>query len=85
MFLHFPGKLRHHVRMLGGHVELRPGNGWRIRAEVENLTSRRLVDRRRVFDGRRDLGILDSTELRRIKTSPIFTFSVRRTFGAAAN
>ena len=70
---------------LGGHVEFRPGNRWRIRAEVENLTSRRLVDRRRVFDGRRDLGILDSTELRRIKTSPIFTFSVRRTFGAAAN
>jgi hypothetical protein len=44
-----------------------------------------LVDRRREYDGSRAAGILDSTEVRRIKTSPIFTLSVRRSFGAGSN
>jgi hypothetical protein len=66
-------------------VEFRPDSKWRLRGEVENLTSRILIDRRLAFDGSRELGILDSTEVRRIKTSPIFTLSVRRSFGAASN
>jgi hypothetical protein len=70
---------------LGAHLEFRPDGKWRIRGEVENLTSRMLVDRRRQFDGTRALGILDSTEVRRIRTSPIFTLSVRRSFGAPSN
>jgi len=70
---------------LSAHFEFRPDREWRIRGEVENLTSRKLVDRRREYDGSRATGILDSTELRRIKTSPIFTLSVRRSFGAASN
>jgi hypothetical protein len=70
---------------LGAHVEFRPDSKWRLRGEVENLTSRILIDRRLAFDGSRELGILDSTEVRRIKTSPIFTLSVRRSFGAASN
>jgi hypothetical protein len=70
---------------LGAHVEFRPASKWRIRGEVENSTSRELVDRRRKYDGSRAAEILDSTEVRRIKTSPIFTLSVRRSFGTGSN
>jgi len=70
---------------LGAHVELRPDSKWRIRGEIENMTSRKLVDRRREYDGSRAAALLDSTEVRRIKTSPIFTVSVRRSFGAGSN
>jgi len=70
---------------VGAHVEFRPGSKWRIRGEAENLTSRMLVDRRREYDGSRAAEILDKTEVRRIKTSPIFTLSVRRSFGAGSN
>ena len=70
---------------LGAHVEFRPDSKWRIRGEIENMTSRKLVDRRREYDGSRAAALLDSTEVRRIKTSPIFTLSVRRSFGAGSN
>jgi hypothetical protein len=70
---------------VGAYVEFRPGSKWRIRGEAENLTSRMLVDRRLEYDGSRAAEILDSAEVRRIKTSPIFTLSVRRSFGAGSN
>jgi hypothetical protein len=78
-------RLEQKATAVGAHVEFRPDSDWRIRGEVENLTSRRLIDRRHEFDGSRDLGIVDSTQVRRIKTSPIFTLSVRRAFGTAPN
>jgi hypothetical protein len=69
---------------LSAHVEFRPDGRWRVRGEVENLTSRMLVDRRREYDGSRAAGLLDSTEVRRIQTSPIYSLSVRRSFGAGS-
>ena len=68
---------------LGAFVEYRPAPGWRTRLEAENLTSRALVDEREKFDGLRSSNILESTETRRIKTAPIFSFSVRKSFGAS--
>jgi hypothetical protein len=70
---------------LGAHVEFRPDSRWRVRGEVENLTSRMLVDRRREYGGSRAADLLDSTEVRRIKTSPIYKLSVRHSFGAGSN
>lgn len=70
---------------VGAFVEFRPAEGWRIRGEAENLTSRSLVEEREIFDGLRSNGILDSTEVRRIETAPIFIFSVRKAFGVDAS
>jgi hypothetical protein len=70
---------------LGAFVEYRPAQSWRARLEAENLTSRTLADERDKFDGLRSSGILDSIETRRIKTAPIFSLSVRKSFGAAGN
>jgi len=72
----------HKGTALSAHIEFRPGRDWRLRAEVENLTSRILTDERQQFDGLRSSGILESVETRRIKTDPIFTLSLRRPFGA---
>jgi hypothetical protein len=70
---------------LGMYVEFRPVSDWRLRLEAENLTSRMLIDRRDHFDGSRSDNVLDETETRRIKTSPIISVSVRRAFGAGLN
>ena len=67
---------------VGMHVEYRPSSDWRIRAEVENLAWTDLRDEREQYDGLRTFGALESIETRRIDTDPIFTFSVRRSFGA---
>ena len=69
----------------GAHVEFRPRASWRVRLEAENIGSRSLVETRRKFDGTRASGILDSIEARRLRTSPIVTFSLRKAFGAAAD
>ncbi len=69
----------------GGHVEFRPRAGWRVRLEVENVGSRALVETRQLFEGTRASGLLDSIETRRLRTSPIVTFNVRRSFGASAD
>jgi hypothetical protein len=68
----------------GAYVEFRPRPAWRIRLEAENIGSRRLVETRNEFDGTRADGIVDSIETRRLRTSPIVMFSVRRSFGTAA-
>jgi hypothetical protein len=67
---------------LGANVEFRPRADWRVRLEAENFGSRALVERREKFDGSR-AGILDAIETRRLRTSPIVTFSVRKSFGAS--
>jgi hypothetical protein len=70
---------------LSAHIEFRPGRDWRLRGEVENFTSRTLNDERQEFDGLRSSGVLDSIEVRKIETSPIWTVSLRKSFGAAAS
>lgn len=70
---------------LAAHVEYRPAPAWRLRAEAANLTSRYLVEERREFDPSRAAGALESTEKRRLRTSPIFIISLRRSFGTAAD
>ena len=70
---------------IGAFVEFRPRPDLRLRLEAENLTSRRLLDERQQFDQSRALGMLDSIERRQIETAPIFSFSVRKAFGAAAD
>ena len=67
---------------LGMHVEFRPTSNWRIRGEVENAAWKDLTDKRDQYDGMRSYGILESVETRRINTDPIFTLSLRRSFGA---
>lgn len=67
----------------GAHVEFRPARNWRIRAEVENISWKGLRDERHRFDGPRSTGVLESVTTRRIDVDPIFTFSVRRSLGAA--
>jgi len=67
---------------LAMHVEFRPTNVWRIRAEIENVTWDDLTDEREKYVGLRTFGMLESIETRRINTDPIFTLSVRRAFGA---
>ena len=66
----------------GAHVEFRPTNQWRIRGEIENVALDGLTDKREQYDGLRSFGILESLETRRIDTDPIFSLSVRRSFGA---
>ena len=66
----------------GLFVEFRPARDWRLRTEAENLSSRSLVEERDKFDGLRSVDVLDSIETRRIETSPIFVFSVRKAFGS---
>jgi hypothetical protein len=68
----------------GAYVEFRPRSDLRIRLEAGNLTSRRLTEVRDKFDGLRSTGRLESIEARRIRTSPIVMFSVRKAFGASA-
>jgi hypothetical protein len=70
---------------LAAHVEFRPSPAWRIRAEIENVAWKDLTDRREEYDGLRSLAELESVETRRINTDPIFTFSVRRSLGAAGS
>jgi hypothetical protein len=71
--------------LFGAHIEFRPRASWRVRLEAENIGSRSLVETRSKFDGTRASGILDSIEARRLRTSPIVTFSLRKAFGAAAD
>ena len=75
----------HKETSLGAFVEFRPAPGWRARLEAENLTSRALVEERDKFDGPRSSGIPESVEARRIKTAPIFSFSVRKSFGTTSD
>jgi hypothetical protein len=70
---------------LGAHVEFRPRSDWRIRLEAANIGSRSLVETRREFENSRASDILHSIETRRLRTSPIVTFSLRKAFGAAAD
>jgi hypothetical protein len=70
---------------VGGYIEFRPGSDWRVRLEAVNLTSRRLVDLRTKFNESRAAGDIQSVERRRIRTAPIFSFSVRKAFGSAAH
>jgi hypothetical protein len=56
-----------------------------MRAEVQNLTSRALVEERRNFDGLRSEDLIDSTEVRRIKTAPVIALSVRKSFGSVVD
>jgi hypothetical protein len=67
---------------LGAFIEFRPTANWRMRAEVQNLTSRAIVEERRNFDGLRSEDLLDSTEVRRIETAPTIALSVRKSFGS---
>ena len=67
----------------GGYVEFRPARSWRLRAEVENLGSRQLAEDREKFEGLRSTSEVDSIETRSLRTSPIFSLSVRRSFGGA--
>jgi hypothetical protein len=69
----------------GAHVEFRPQASWRLRLEAENIGSRSLTETRRKFDGTRASGVLDSIETRSLRTSPIVTFSLRKSFGSAAD
>ena len=70
---------------IGAHIEFRPRPDWQIRFEAANVTTSRLKEVREQFAGLRSQAELDSTETRRIDTSPVFTFSVRKSFGAAAD
>ena len=67
---------------VGAFIEFRPTASWRMRAQVQNLTSRALVEQRRNFDGLRSENLLDSTEMRRIETAPTIALSVRKSFGS---
>ena len=67
------------------HVEFRPTAAWRMRAEVENVAWKDLTDERQLYDGLWSSADLESIETRQINTDPIFTFSVRRSFGAAGS
>lgn len=67
----------------GAFIEYRPRSDWRIRVEAENVGSRSLIEARENFDGSRATGIVDSIETRRLRTSPIFIFSVRKSFGGS--
>ena len=67
---------------VGAYVEFRPLSDWRLRFEVENFTSYRLTEVREKFDGPRSEVPLDSTETRKLKTAPIFSFSIRKSFGS---
>ena len=40
----------------GAFIEFRPGGDWRVRAEAENISSRRLVEERQEYDGPRSSG-----------------------------
>ncbi|MBX3560954.1 MAG: hypothetical protein KF780_03980 [Sphingomonas sp.] len=66
---------------LGVYVEFRPAAAWRLRLEAANLTGRTLSEVREDHDGPRALGPVQSLETLRIDTTPIFMFSVRRSFG----
>jgi hypothetical protein len=68
----------------GAFVEFRPRPDWRIRAEVENLTKRKLTEERDKFDGSRSSAIVESNELRTITTSPIISLSLKKSFSASA-
>jgi hypothetical protein len=56
-----------------------------FRLDAENFGSRSLVETRKKFESSRTSGILDAIETRRLRTSPIVTVSVRKSFGAAAD
>ena len=68
---------------LGGYIEFRPRQDWRLRFEVDNLTSRELVELRTNYDGTRATDLIDSIERRRIRTAPIFSFTLRKSFGSS--
>lgn len=68
----------------GTFVEFRPGSDWRVRAEAENITSRRLIEEREEFDGPRSTGAIQGIETRRIRTAPVFSLTLRKSFGAGA-
>ncbi len=65
----------------GAYVEYRPRADWRFRIEADNVGSRVLTDARRRFTGSRASGVVDSIETRQLRTSPIFSFSARKSFG----
>jgi hypothetical protein len=65
----------------GAYVEFRPRPDWRFRIEAENIRSRALVDRRDKYLASRASDVLDSIETRRLRTSPIFSLSARKSFG----
>jgi hypothetical protein len=69
----------------GAYVEFRPSGGWRLRVDADNITSRPLVETREKFEDSRASGLVDSIETRRLRTSPIVTFSVRKSLGGGAD
>jgi len=69
----------------GAYVEYRPRATWRFRIEAENIGSRHLIDTRHQFAGSRASEIVNSVETRRLRTSPILNFSVRKSFGGGAD
>lgn len=68
---------------LGAYVEFRPAPAWRLRLEAENLTSRTLREVREDYDGPRGVDGVQSLENLRLRTTPIVSFSIRRTFGGS--
>ena len=68
----------------GAYVEFRPASAWRLRLEAENLGSPVFSEEREKFDGPRSTGETESIETRRLRTSPIVSFSLRRSFGGNA-
>lgn len=68
---------------LGIWVEYRPAPAWRLRLQASNSTSSALRDRREKFDGPRSAGALEEIERRRIDTTPVVLFTLRRSFGGA--
>ena len=73
------------LNAFGAYVEFRPRTDWRFRVEADNIGSASLTDTRRKFAGSRASGIIDSIERRRLRTSPIFSFSARKSFGGAGD
>lgn len=69
----------------GGYLEYRASAQWRARIDVENIGSRRLIDERVKYGGLRSINQPEVLESKRLRTSPIFSISIRRSFGTRSN
>lgn len=62
-------------------AERRVGDGWRLRAEVRDLSGRRFTEMRDKYDGPRSHAALEEREYRSHRTPGQFLLSVRRSMG----
>lgn len=69
--------------VLDAHVEFRPAQGWRLRLEALNTTSRTVFERRSRYDGPRSDDPADSIERTTTRSSPAFLLTISRSLGGS--